>query len=320
MITPSTRLITLIMLLQQKPNQKAADLAQKLDVSVRTLHRYINMLDEMGIPIYSERGPNGGFSLVRGYKLPPLILSLEEAVTVFLGTDLVIEMWGALYHDAAQGALAKLGNILPDEQLQEIDWARRALRATHLHRGKVSLLMPVIEQLRHATREFCQVTIHYQGRERSTATQRIVDPYALVHRWGWWYLVGYCHLRAEVRSFRVDRIHELHVLDERFDLPPDFNLQTYLDNEPHTTSRIQVRIHFDLQGVVLLRDDPTYWDEIEEQPDGTVIATVRVPGMAYATRLVLSFGCHAEVLEPTELRRLVAEQLRTATARYDNTP
>ena len=67
MTTPATRLITLIMLLQRQPNQKAADLAEKLGVSVRTLHRYFGMLEEMGIPIYSERGPLGGFSLVRGY-------------------------------------------------------------------------------------------------------------------------------------------------------------------------------------------------------------------------------------------------------------
>ena len=106
MTTPATRLITLIMLLQRRPNQKAADLAEKLGVSVRTLHRYFGMLEEMGIPVYAERGPYGGFSLVRGYKLPPLIFTPEEAVAVYLGTSLVGEMWGQLYREAAQGALA----------------------------------------------------------------------------------------------------------------------------------------------------------------------------------------------------------------------
>ena len=73
--TTSARLITLIMTLQRQPNQKAADLADKLGVSVRTLHRYFGMLEEIGIPIYAERGPYGGFSLVRGYKLPPLVFT-----------------------------------------------------------------------------------------------------------------------------------------------------------------------------------------------------------------------------------------------------
>lgn len=106
MTRPASRLITLIMLLQRQPNQKAADLSKKLGVSIRTLHRYFAMLDEMGIPIYSERGPNGGFSLVRGYKMPPLVFTPEEAAAVYLGTGLVEEVWGSLYREAAQGALA----------------------------------------------------------------------------------------------------------------------------------------------------------------------------------------------------------------------
>ncbi len=116
MTQPASRLITLIMLLQRQPNQKAADLAEKLGVSVRTLHRYFASLDEMGIPVYTERGRNGGFSLVRGYKMPPLVLSPEEATAVYLGASLVDGVWGNLYHEAAQGALAKLDNVLPDEQ------------------------------------------------------------------------------------------------------------------------------------------------------------------------------------------------------------
>src|SRR5512147_217250 len=118
MTNSASRLITLILLLQKQPNQKAAALAQKLGVSIRSVHRYLLMLEEMGIPIYSERGPYGGFSLVRGYRMPPLVFTPEEAVAIYLGTSLVREMWGKLYQDAAQGALAKLENLLPDEQVQ----------------------------------------------------------------------------------------------------------------------------------------------------------------------------------------------------------
>ena len=84
MSKPANRLLTLILLLQRKPNQKAAELAASLGVSVRTLHRYIEMLDEMGIPVYTGRGPYGGFSLVRGYKMPPLVFTPEEAVAVIV--------------------------------------------------------------------------------------------------------------------------------------------------------------------------------------------------------------------------------------------
>ena len=150
MPNPATRLITLIMLLQRKPNQKAHELAEQLGVSVRTVQRYILMLDDMGIPVYAERGPYGGYALVRGYKMPPLVLTPEEAVAVYLGTGLVEKMWGQLYQEAAQGALAKLDNLLPDEQLNEVAWARRTLLATHMHRADHKELAPVLDKLRRA--------------------------------------------------------------------------------------------------------------------------------------------------------------------------
>lgn len=118
--------------------EELIDLAAELGVSVRTMHRYFSMLDEMGIPVYSERGPQGGFSLVRGYRMPPLVLTPEESVSVYLGVGLVEEMWGQLYREAARGALAKLENILPDEQRREAAWARRSLVATGLHRSDQS--------------------------------------------------------------------------------------------------------------------------------------------------------------------------------------
>jgi predicted DNA-binding transcriptional regulator YafY len=135
MSNTATRLITLIMLLQRRPNQKAGDLAEALGVSVRSLHRYIGMLEEMGIPVYSERGPAGGFSLVRGYKMPPLVFTPAEAVSVALGAGLVGELWGPLYAEAAQGALAKLDNVLPDEQRREVEWAMQSLVATGVNKA-----------------------------------------------------------------------------------------------------------------------------------------------------------------------------------------
>jgi predicted DNA-binding transcriptional regulator YafY len=211
MSQPASRLITLILLLQRRPNQKAADLAQALDVSVRTLHRYFAMLDEMGIPVYTERGPHGGFSLVRGYKMTPLVLSPEEATALYLGATLVEEIWGSLYKGAAQGAIAKLDNLLPDEQRQEIAWARRSLAAVSLQRADFSLLSLTLEKLRKAVHERRSVHMVYRSSSQPRPTPRDLDPYALAFRWGWWYVVGYCHTRCALRSFRVDRILEMEL-------------------------------------------------------------------------------------------------------------
>lgn len=316
MTNTATRLITLIMLLQRQPNQKASELAEKLGVSVRSLHRYITMLDEMGIPICSERGPYGGFSLVRGYKMPPLVLTPEEAVAVYLGTSLVSEMWGRLYQDAAQGALAKLDNVLPDDQRREIAWARRTLVTTGVHRASLASLVPFAEKLRQAIREQRQVSLVYRGRVQAESQQREVDPYALVFRWGWWYVLGYCHLRDAIRSFRIDRIVELTLLDKTFQAPADLNVREHLHEEWESPSQVLVRMRFAPDAARIALENRTLWDALEEQDDGSVIVSVTWPDLIWAASMALSFGPSAVVLEPEEVRRTVCEWAGAIARQY----
>ncbi|MBN1219914.1 MAG: YafY family transcriptional regulator [Anaerolineae bacterium] len=315
---PAARLILLIMLLQRQPNQKATELAEQLGVSARTVHRYMEMLDEMGIPVYSERGPNGGFSLVRGYKMPPLVLTPEEATAVYLGTGLVEEMWGQLYREAARGALAKLDNVLPEEQRHEIAWARRALLATHMHRIDYERLAPLLEKLRRAAREHRRLRLLYRSRSQAEALTREVDLYALVHRWGWWYAVGYCHLRQAVRSFRVDRMAELTLLDQTFDLPTDFDIQTYLAAEMSTRPLLSIRMRFMPDAALLAHDESSSWESMEEQPDGAVEVTFVSPNLEWAARTVLAYGPQVVVLAPEVLRVLVAAQAQGIVELYQS--
>ncbi len=312
----ATRLVTLIMLLQRQSNQKAADLARELGVSVRTLHRYFTMLDEMGIPVYSERGPYGGFSLVRGYKMPPLVFTPEEAVTVYLGTSLVEQMWGHLYKDAARGALAKLENVLPDEQRHEVAWARRSLVATGMHRADFAALAPTLEKLRRAAREHRQTRMLYRGRGQLEPSEREFHPYAMVHRWGWWYVIGYCQLRQAVRTFRVDRILELALLEENFEAPADFDIHTYLANEPQMQTQVTVRMRFTAGMVSLALDDQTHWESMEEQADGSIIVTYAAPSLEWAASTALVYGPGVAVLEPEEVRGMVSEWARAIAAQY----
>ena len=302
MSTTATRLITLIMLLQRKPRQKAADLADELGVSVRTVHRYMNELNEMGIPIYSERGPYGGFSLVRGYKMPPLVFNPHEAVAVYLGTSLVEQIWGELYADAARGVTAKLDNVLPDEQRQEVAWARRTLVATGMHRADHTTLGPILSKLRHAARQRCRVTIVYQSRSRPDPLQRDVEPYALVHRWGWWYLIGHCCLRNALRTFRVDRILELSLGHATYTVPDDFDVHAYLEEETWFPPEIHVRMRFSPSAAAAAREEAHSWDEMVEQPDGSLIVSFGATDPDWAARVALWYGPDVEVLKPAELR------------------
>ncbi len=316
MPNPATRLITLIMLLQRCPNQKAADLAAELDISVRSLHRYLAMLDEMGIPIYSERGPGGGFSLVRGYKLPPLVFSPDEAVALALGASIIAEMWGSLYQTACTAALAKLHNVLPDEQRSQVDRAQHTLLATGLNRADMAEITPALEKLRTAVGERRRVSLVYRSGSHPEPQPREIDPYALVHRWGWWYVIGYCHLREEIRSFRVDRIVSLDLTRTAFQTPQTFDVSAYLREEGGQQSLITVRMRFFPRAAPIAQVNRSYFEALEEQPDGSIIGCFRVPDLIWAASTALAYGPDVEVLEPASLRQIVRDWAQKIARRY----
>ncbi|MFH1524614.1 MAG: YafY family protein [Chloroflexota bacterium] len=316
MTTTATRLITLIMLLQRHPNQKAGELASELGISIRTLHRYFAMLDEMGIPIFSQRGPYGGFSLVRGYKLPPLVFTPEEAVALTLGTGLVKDMWGELYREAAGGALAKLENVLPEDQRREAAWAQRTLVSAGLHRADLDAVSPILEKLRRAARDHHRVRMCYQSLGQPDPTVRDLDPYALVHRSGWWYLIGYCHIREAIRTFRVDRISQLEILEQGFDVPQEFDIHAYLAQQGSPQPALTVRMRFSPQMASVARGNTLSWETVEEQSDGAIIVTFLSSDLIWATSWAMAFGPGVTVLEPEEVRQSVREWARATLEKY----
>jgi predicted DNA-binding transcriptional regulator YafY len=318
MTKPANRLLTLILLLQNQPNQKAGSLAAQLGVSVRSLHRYIEQLDEMGIPVYTERGPYGGFSLVRGYKLPPLVFTPEEAVAVSLGTGLVEEMWGKLYREASRSALAKLDNLLPEPQRDEVNWARRALVTTGLYHPSLNAQADILEKLRGSLRESRRVKMLYHSATASKPGARKLDPYALAHRWGWWYVVGYCHTRQEVRTFRIDRIQELTLLSEKFQAPTDFNAREFLTRDFEGQPQVRTTLKFAREAASIARINRAYWEMFTEQPDGSVVVTALAPDLNWAASNLLAYGPAVEVLDPPELRRLVQEWAKAIAGMYEN--
>lgn len=306
MSNKATRLITLIMLLQRKPNQKAAELAEELGISIRSLHRYFNMLEEIGIPVTTERGPYGGFSLVRGYRMPPLVFTPEEATAVYLGTGLVEAIWGDLYSDSALGALAKLDNVLPEEQLQEIRWAQRSLVTADINKGTRDSISDNLKKIRRAIREHRQIITTYRTGGRSSEEERLIHPYALVYRWGWWYVIAFCTLREANRAFRLDRMDQVSLSEHMFNLPPDFDIHQYLDSEFENQPLFTIRLSISAELSGIVKDYQNWWQSMEPQKDGSTIVTYQMTDLLYPAKTILAYGPGVTVLDPPELRQLVA--------------
>jgi len=297
MSSVATRLLSLILLLQSRPLWKAGQLADELNVSERTVHRYMVMLEEMGIPIYSERGPYGGFALVRGYKLPPLLFTAEEATVLYMGANLVKEVWGQTYDDAVTAVTAKLDNVLPDDLLQEVARIRQNLVIGGLTRMDYRLWETKIHKLRQCIGDRRCVRIVYQGFARQDVAERVVEPYALTLR----YLVGFCRLRQDMRTFRVDRIQQVASLEESFTLPRDFSAREYLARSMNFEPAYTVVVHLAASVAPEVHERHGHWMELTDHDDGSVTARFDVATLDWAAGWVLSQGPQARVLGPPEL-------------------
>lgn len=215
------RLFQIVRLLQRRKCVTAAQLAERLEVSQRTIYRDVQDLGRSGVSISGEAGV--GYRLERGFELPPLMFNHEEIEALVLGVRMV-ERWGdAALRASARSIIDKVERVLPESE-------QAKLQATALF----AMSSPVPEhalqhlaQLRKATAEQRKVAIHYKD-EKEQASRRTVRPLGLYFWGGVWTLGAYCDLRRDFRNFRLDRIDRLRVMAERFELVPPVTLDDFV--------------------------------------------------------------------------------------------
>ncbi|HEY9122018.1 MAG TPA: YafY family protein [Brevefilum sp.] len=316
MTSVATRLLSMIFLFQSRRHWTVSELSAELDVSDRTVHRYIGMLEEMGIPLYSERGPYGGFSLLKTYKLPPLIFTPEEATVLYMGAQLMSDFWGKPFKDAITGVTAKLDNVLPDDIRQEVQRAQRSLVIMTSTARDYTPYHDLMSALRDCMAQGLQVRLRYHSFSR-VETDRLVDPYALSFRWGNWYLVGYCHMRDGLRTFRIDRILGMEETDTHFKMPPDFDAKAYLEHTMRFENQYRVVVRMAAEAAPRMRERSDEWMQVSDNEDGSVDVTFDVDNLDWAAGFVLSWGKLAKAIEPPELAERVQQAARDLLAQYE---
>jgi predicted DNA-binding transcriptional regulator YafY len=158
--------------------------------------------------------------------------------------------------------------------------------------------------------------MYYRSGSSPHPTRRELDPYALIHRWGWWYVIGYCHLRQAVRSFRVDRIERLSVTDQSFQRPEDFDVHDYLAQDWGPPPQLEVRMRFSPEAAHVALYNRSSWKTVEEEPDGSVVVTFSAPEMYWAAGTAIAYGPIVKVLEPPELQAVLVEWARGISEQY----
>lgn len=229
MATPTTRILALLELLQTHGLMSGPDLARQLEVDPRTLRRYIRTLESLGVPVQPERGRDGGYRLMQGYKLPPMMFTNDEALALALGLVASRDLGLAAAAPAGASALSKLERVMPDVLRQRI----RAIGETvtlDIARATASgsaSSAEMLATLSAAARHQQRVRIDYVSPQQAPTT-RDIDPYGLAYLGGRWYVVGHCQLRQDTRSFRLDRIQAVHPLPASFGRPAGFDAMAYM--------------------------------------------------------------------------------------------
>ena len=308
------RLLAIVLELQAKGRQRAEDLAATFETSKRTIYRDIQALAEAGVPLLSV--PGQGYSLVEGYFLPPLTFTAEEATMLLLGSDFVAQNFDAQYRAAAQSAGRKIDAVLPQAQRDDVHYLQTNIRFVADSVMSEPEQQSKMAQLRRAIIERKTVRLDYRARlgvSANTATTREADPYALVYISQAWYLIAYCHLRHDIRNFRLSRIDHLILLDKTFIRRSDFALEP---REGRAERSIVIRALFDAETAPWAQESRFFYVVAEENtPDGLVMV-LAVRSEEDALGWLLSWGTHVRVIEPESLRQRIAAEAAALAAYY----
>jgi predicted DNA-binding transcriptional regulator YafY len=314
---PITRVFTVLEIMQGRDRVSGAELAQRLNVDLRTVQRDIVRLKDLNIPIDSSPGVGGAYRLRPGFRLPPLVLTNEEAFALALGLRALHQVGLAAFAPATEGALAKLGRVLPEALRESI----RAIEEVVAIEPGPWVVPTSVESLicaASAIRTCHRLSFVYQSHSKTISTREI-EPYGLMHGDGRWYLIGHCTERRAMRTFRLDRATQLKICPDTFHPPAGFNAREYLAKHmPFAQSDYQIDVWIDMPPEEAVRTFSVWRIATEPHNGGTRLRCGRDRLEMFAAML-LSTGRPIVVNTPPELRDTFRQLAQQAT-QAANTP
>lgn len=303
---PTTRLLSMLELLQARGSMGGPELARRLEVGERTVRRYVAMLKEMGVPVEAERGRYGAYALRPGFKLPPMMFTDEEALALAMGLISARRLGLSGVAPAVDGALSKIERVMPEhlrgrvrtlEESVTLAMARPATPST----GEVVLTLGA------GVRERRRVRLRHRS-DLGEVTEREVDPYGVVHREGYWYAVGYDHLREGMRLFRLDRVLEMELLETTFVRPPGFDTPDQvlgaLADMPQDRWSVEVLLEATLEAA---REQVPSMGVTLEEVEGGVLMRSSTSDLGWMARVLAGLSFPFVVRRPPELRQALRQ-------------
>lgn len=309
------RLMAMILLLQGRRLLRAEEIAEHFEISARTVYRDIAALCEAGVPVVAEAGV--GYSLLRDYRLPPVMFTPEEAGALFMGRELVGQLTDLSLQAPMESALMKIRAVLPRSHQDRLDRLEHSTalmirsRAS-LEGGNRTVLARIQSAL--AARRVLHLTYRKDG-ETSTS-RRAVEPLGLVYYAEHWHLIAHCRLRGDIRDFRSDRIVDLELGEEGFEGHPDFSLRNHVEAWATHGRAEEVVVRVDRRAAARFRRAWFGATVSEADLGDSVRFAVMTDGGDWLKGWLLGFGTSLEVESPDSLRQGVARLAGEVAARY----
>ncbi|KMT23375.1 helix-turn-helix transcriptional regulator [Clostridium cylindrosporum] len=296
-----SRLLEMVFILLNKKVVTARELSEYFEVSVRTIYRDVDALNEAGIPVYANRGKGGGISILDNYVLNKSILSEKEQVDILSS----LQGLNALSTPDVEPILRKLQNIFKKENVNWIDVDLSHWGSENFESEKFSLLKTAILNKSLISFEYFSSS--------GESTQRIVEPLRIVFKGQGWYLYGFCRVKNDFRMFKITRLKELSLSKEYFKREVQEQVFNDFKNIHKEDVKTVLRIHGKMSYRIY---DEFHEKQIEKSDDGTFTITVNFPESEWLYSYILSYGDAVEVLEPKYIREIIKVKLQEAYKKY----
>ncbi|MCD4786203.1 MAG: transcriptional regulator [Candidatus Eremiobacteraeota bacterium] len=294
-------------------------LAKDMEVSERTIHRDLGYLrDSLGAPLKYDRNKKGYYYEQSTWNMPAIIFTEQELLALLIAKHVLLHHSKVPYEKHLRNAFNKIVNCLPGEELPCLEEIEENISFRY---GASRTFDPMIlDTVARALQKRDSIKIRYYSAGRDEENERVVDPYHMDNLRGDWYLIGFCHLRNEVRVFSLNRILECHKLERTFEIDSDFSYSDFIQNAfgiIHSDEPVEIAIQFWNLDARLAKERKWHNSQrIEEPGDKSVIIHLRVAGIEEVKRWVLSCGKNARIIKPEWLQDDIMRELAESLKRY----
>ncbi|MDT2815244.1 helix-turn-helix transcriptional regulator [Vagococcus carniphilus] len=304
------RMLTIIVMLLNRNRVTANELAEKFEVSVRTIYRDIETINLAGIPIISHSGNNGGFSIYENYKLNHQVLTINNLSSLL---SVLKDINSTVDDIELESSIEKLQNIVPDNKMDHLKIQSEQIIIDLHPYGDSSAQKKLVKTLRQAITQTRLLTIDYRNYD-NVVSNRKIEPMSLIFKNYTWYLFAYCLLKDDFRLFRVSRIKDYHMEEQLFKRrEKSYHEITALENEQAKMIELVLKVSPLMKSRV---EDIFNEEDIEMLETGELLVTASFPEKDWLFSLIFSFGEHVEVLAPQEMRESVASKLKLMANKY----